>query len=176
MGGPQILPLSFFKKAKPKESDLLYPIDWRANDGMTPSVVRLLKPTNIIKNAGWHFSYCGGINKVITKIKSISHTENDTLENTSVEFITKRIQSGRSPFSSTDRFFAVPLDTSFPDSLINNKDKYQELIFKTNFPYYLKTLFPRIFAALRRLSTLILRRILPTCLKNWLYKKFIENH
>lgn len=176
LGGPQILPLSFLKKAKPNDNELLYSVDWRANDGMTPSTVRFLKPQNIIKNAGWHFSYCGGVEAVITKIKSIAHTENDTDENTLAETVAKRIQSGLPPYASKDRFFAVQLDTSFPPFLINNKDKYKNLVFETNLLYYLKTLFPRIFATLRRLSILVLRRILPTCLKNWLYKKFIENH
>ncbi len=176
LGGPQILPVSFLLSAKPDDNELLYPVDWRANKGMTPSVVRFLKPKKIIKNAGWHFSYLGGVEAVITKIKSIAHTENDTAENTLADTVSKRIQSGISPFDSKDRFFAVPIDTSFPEFLIDNKVKYQKLIFETKLTYYIKTFFPRIFAALRRNTIQILRLVLPANLKNWLYKKFIENH
>lgn len=175
-GGPQILPLSFLKTAIPNNEDLLYPIDWRANNKMTPSVIRFLKPTNIIKNAGWHFSYCGGVEAVITKIKSIAHTENDTDENTLADTVSKRIQAGISPFNGKDRFFAVSLNSKLPKFIIENKDKYQKLIFTVTTRYYIKTFFPRIFAASRRNIMQTLRIVLPTNLKNWLYKKFIENH
>jgi len=33
------------------------------------------KPVNCIENAGWHFSYLGGVEKIRNKIKSFSHQE-----------------------------------------------------------------------------------------------------
>lgn len=173
LGGPQILPFSVLKTStKPKEQELLYPIDWRANIGMTPSVVRFLKPKNIIKNAGWHFSYCGGVEAVITKIKSIAHTENNTSKNTLSEVIEQRIKLGLPPFESHDRYFGVPIDSSFPEYIIKNQNKFKNLIFNSSYHYYIKTFFPRTWSSLRRYTILALRYILPTRLKNWIYTKF----
>jgi hypothetical protein len=53
--------------------------------------IREMNIDNIIHNIGWHFSCFGGINQVIDKIKSYSHTEYNNSNNTKRDIITNRI-------------------------------------------------------------------------------------
>lgn len=173
-GGPQGLPLSLLMSLPPpQDSDLIYPIDRRVNTGMTPTAIRFLKPKHTIKNAGWHFSYCGGVNAVIAKIKSIAHTENDTKENTLAQTVTDRITKGRAPYDSPDRFFAVSLDKSFPEFIRNNQARFQNLIFPVSNSYRIKTFFPKTMAAIQRTAIKIMRPLLPRGIKDWLYHKLL---
>ena len=47
-----------------------------------------------IRNAGWHFSYLGGIKSIQTKLKSFSHTEYNKEEYVNDEIILKALKNG----------------------------------------------------------------------------------
>ena len=47
----------------------------KINSGITATKVRLYRKISFIKNGGWHFSYLGGVDRIIKKIKSFSHQE-----------------------------------------------------------------------------------------------------
>ena len=81
----------------------------------------------IIANAGWHFSYLGGVDRIKEKLEAYSHVENDTDE--VKDSLAENIEAGRDIFGRPDhRFEFVPIDTSFPDELVNNQDEYKEFI------------------------------------------------
>ncbi len=172
-GGPQIMPYKLLHNPKPSENMLIYPIDWRVNNGMTPSVIRFLKPNHVIKNAGWHFSYCGGMETVISKLKAYAHTEFATDKNTNLENIKKFITSGNVPFINHNTFFAVSLDSSFPTFITENATIYANLIFPVNTQYKLKTFLQKIRVISERYAIATLRPLLPRRTKDWLYHKFV---
>ena len=171
--GPQIVPLSTLLSSQSDVRTVPF-VNPRVNKGITPTLIRLSHSDNIIKNGGWHFSYCGGIRAVQEKIKAIAHTENDTAENTDYNTIKTRIIKGTPPFARSDRFFAVPLDGSFPKCIINNPSKYSHLIFQYTWPYRIRTILPRLYEIAKRQTISVLRLILPRRVKDWLYFQFIE--
>lgn len=98
------------------------------NQGPTATRVRFLKPTSILKPAGWHFSYLGGIEAIQRKIKSIAHTEFDTDERTSLTRIRSVLASGKSLFNSWEKLLPEILDQSFPIFLFEKRIQFKKLI------------------------------------------------
>jgi len=58
---------------------------------------------NVIKNGGWHFSYFGGVEKIINKIENLVHTENDLDEFKDPKYIKKVIQDNVDIFKSGEK-------------------------------------------------------------------------
>ena len=173
--GPQVLPLKLLLTDELiSEYNPSTFVDPRVNKGMTPTVARFLKAQRIIKNAGWHFSYCGGIPAIQAKLKSIAHTENNTTENTDYNQIKKRIFAGKPPFERDDRFFAVRINSTFPLCIQENREKYSALIFKITPAYIARTFFARLYTVTKISLAETLRMILPRTVRNWLYFHFIE--
>ena len=79
-----------------------------------------------IEEGGWHFSYIGGIDAIISKLKSFSHVkETKQLLNNAddKEKISKIISQGKDLFDRDMSFKALPLSEPFPKYLINNIKK-----------------------------------------------------
>ena len=75
-----------------------------------------------IEEGGWHFSYIGGIDAIISKLKSFSHVkETKQLLNNAddKEKISKIISQGKDLFDRDMSFKALPLSEPFPKYLIN---------------------------------------------------------
>ena len=85
-----------------------------------------------LPNGGWHFSYLGGADRIIDKIKAFSHTEMDRPEFTSVESVEKRIKNGQDLFcrEKIDRFEFIEINPSFPADIGLLIEKYPYLYFK----------------------------------------------
>jgi hypothetical protein len=64
---------------------------------------------------GWHLSYFGNAENVLKKIVSISHYEFDTKENTNLETINNRINSGEDIFGRNNDFEKLVTNTDFKD-------------------------------------------------------------
>ena len=81
-----------------------------------------------IPNGGWHFSYLGNVNFIIEKLSNFCHLENYKLidwENP--EKIKEQIEKGRFVFWDMPINY-VPIDNSFPEEIIKNKEKYSKFI------------------------------------------------
>lgn len=74
---------------------------------------------------GWHFSYCGGAEKVFEKVNSFSHCK--YLKPLSVEQIREKIIN-RKDLYVDDNLIIDPLDDSFPKYVLDNKEKFKSLI------------------------------------------------
>jgi beta-1,4-mannosyl-glycoprotein beta-1,4-N-acetylglucosaminyltransferase len=79
-----------------------------------------------IENAGWHWSFFGDADNFRLKIASYEHTENNTPSNTSNA--EERVDKGIDPFGRSIQIKAVPIDDSYPDYIVNNKEKYSNFI------------------------------------------------
>jgi len=85
---------------------------------MSPCEVRYTSGNNI-KNGGWHFSYMGGIDSIIEKIKNTAHQEYNKPEFLDRNEIDKRIFNGEDVFGRTNmKFKYIKIDESFPSYVI----------------------------------------------------------
>ena len=100
------------------------------NHGTTPTKIRLIaRPDCIIENGGWHFSYCGGINSIISKIQSFAHQEFNRARFTNPETIKQKIRQGQDLFDRKEHvYLTVELDSTFPEYLLQHKQKFRHLI------------------------------------------------
>ena len=75
--------------------------------------------TNTLDNAGWHFTYMGGIPKVQLKLESFSHSELDNDHDKDPRKILEEIQSLK----------IVPIDGTYPLHIQKNIDYYTKIGF-----------------------------------------------
>lgn len=68
----------------------------------------------IIPNAGWHFTYIGGVKKIIEKLEAFSHTEYNLEKYKSEKNIIELIKNGKDLFGRDLEFKIVDADYSFP--------------------------------------------------------------
>lgn len=87
----------------------------------------------ILKEAGWHFSYMGGVEKIIEKLGAWSHKEFNTAENRNPEKIKKIIKEGQSLFYPDEKYELVDIEQTeipFPNYLKNHLKEFEHLILK----------------------------------------------
>lgn len=85
----------------------------------------------VIEKGGWHFSYMGGIDKIIQKIESWAHKEYNTPENKNPEKIRQAIYAGNSLFDPHTKFKVININDEqfpYPKAVINQQSKYPHLI------------------------------------------------
>ena len=81
-----------------------------------------------IHNAGWHFSYLGGVEKIQLKIDSFAHQELNLPKYNSREWLEKAIHSQKDLFKREIEWKIVPLDSTWPAYLLANQDKFAHFI------------------------------------------------
>ena len=81
-----------------------------------------------IENAGWHFSYLGGVERIIKKLESFAHTEYNKEEFKDPKKIEEAISSGRDILGRDFHYKFIAIDDTFPKYLLTNMDKYRHLV------------------------------------------------
>jgi beta-1,4-mannosyl-glycoprotein beta-1,4-N-acetylglucosaminyltransferase len=89
--------------------------------------------TQKIKNGGWHFTWMGGVDKIILKLKNTAHQEFNKPENLNPTEIEKKIRSGGNPDILNRQEFdwsikLINLDNSLPDYLVKNSAEFSNLL------------------------------------------------
>lgn len=81
---------------------------------------------SIIQNAGWHFSYAGGIDLMISKIESYAHEElnNDLYKNR--ERLKEVINKGVDLFDRNHNMHYVDIDDTYPNYIKNNIQMWKD--------------------------------------------------
>ncbi len=82
----------------------------------------------IIRNGGWHFNDLKKPEDLSKKFKSGAHQEENVNEFTNIKNIAKRISEKRDLLGRNYKYEIIKVDESFPDYILNNKEKYQEWI------------------------------------------------
>jgi beta-1,4-mannosyl-glycoprotein beta-1,4-N-acetylglucosaminyltransferase len=85
-------------------------------------------PVHVIKDGGWHFSYLGGVAKIIEKLESFHHTEYNADEYKNPDKIEKAIQNGKDIFGRKFQYRFTELDSTFPKYILENEKKFNHLI------------------------------------------------
>ena len=83
------------------------------------------------KNGGWHFSYLGGVDRIITKLKSFAHSEYNDEKFLNTQFLSEKIDEGEDILDRGKKFifFDIELFSNFyPDYLLKNKEKFNKYI------------------------------------------------
>lgn len=132
---------TFFSKAAYEESrDEVFVLP-AANIGPTATRFRFLKPSRRIQNAGWHFSYCGGIEAIVKKVKACNERglyERRDLE----EFVKKSVAQGKTLFGF-DHCLSESFNDRFPPYAVANKSRFMHLLADDSHANSLKTRFLR---------------------------------
>ena len=89
--------------------------------------VRKLINVPIITEAGWHFSYVGGVKSIINKIESFSHQEFNQSKFKDIKYLQSIINSGKDLFQRDMSFNFVSVDNTFPKFVQDNKEKLIKL-------------------------------------------------
>jgi beta-1,4-mannosyl-glycoprotein beta-1,4-N-acetylglucosaminyltransferase len=85
----------------------------------------------IIPNAGWHFTYLGGVSKIIEKLEAFSHTEYNNDNFKSQEQIESFITSGKDLFGRDLQFKMLDNLESLPKYIQQNatNSKFKDYLF-----------------------------------------------
>ena len=83
----------------------------------------------VMKDSGWHFTSIGDVEKIALKLESYEHSEANTDENKNPESMRQRIREGKSIFMDNKSLHKiVPLDATFPQYLVDNRDRFQHIL------------------------------------------------
>ena len=149
-------------------SDMLLPA---VNQGTTPTMIRRSSgfKARTIPHAGWHFSSLGGGQAVLDKMTAFAHAEYDKPEKHDIRQIERQIRSGESPLYAIHTF-AVPLDDSFPSYIVENRQKFEHLLFPVSEQYLKKTKWKRFnYSFIGRMDS-VLRSLLPVSFLLFLHR------
>ena len=80
-----------------------------------------------IINGGWHFSFLQTPQQILTKIKSFSHGEFN-IKNISEKSIQERILKNEDIFGRGTTLQKITMDSSYPEYIFQNKDKFLKWI------------------------------------------------
>jgi len=97
-------------------------------------------PDVLIPDGGWHFSYIGGIKRIQQKVAAMGHQEYNNEKFNTPEHIKMSILQGND-FLNQGRKFRVVDKKFLPKYVLNNEDKFKELLIE-NLPkqsLYIKT-------------------------------------
>lgn len=79
---------------------------------------------------GKHFSYLGSPSDISLKIKSFSHKEYNKEEFTNKIKIKNRIANKKDPFDRNKVLEVVEIDSTYPNTILQNLDKWKDFIIK----------------------------------------------
>lgn len=84
---------------------------------------------HFLADAGWHFSYLGGVDAVIAKLEAYCHVEYNTARFKAPDAILRAVDEKRDLFGRAGRYASVPLDGRFPRWLQENATtRYRHLL------------------------------------------------
>ncbi len=81
-----------------------------------------------VADAGWHFTWMGGVERIVKKIQSFAHQECNQPQFTKPERIKELIESGRYLFNGSDQLKFVPMDETFPRYVLTHPEKFKDWI------------------------------------------------
>lgn len=137
------------------------------NKNPTATKVRFLKGIKTMRNGGWHFSYIGGINKILEKLDSI--VEGKTANLRAQDSILECIRSGNDIYGRGEWFFAENISSKrFPPAIID----YADLIFPVSQEYIKQVRIKRLIAYAKWAIRPIAWKIIPHALAIRLSKRF----
>jgi len=87
-----------------------------------------IRNLQIIKDAGWHFSYLQKPKNLLEKIASFSHGERNKPEFANEKNIMEKIKMQKNIFDLKFSYKKIDIDHTYPKYIIDNKEKLKEWI------------------------------------------------
>jgi beta-1,4-mannosyl-glycoprotein beta-1,4-N-acetylglucosaminyltransferase len=81
-----------------------------------------------IPDAGWHFSYMGGVDRVREKLQAFAHQEYNRPEYVDRQKVEEALREGRWALGPEHRLEFVPFDGTFPEFLQRNRERFQDWV------------------------------------------------
>lgn len=98
------------------------------NRGTTANKIRIWEGAERLADGGWHFSYLGGTEAILKKLKCFAHIEFSTAEYADPELVKRRVAAGEDLFRRPGHSYrVVPVDDTFPTYLRENRERYAAL-------------------------------------------------
>ena len=95
---------------------------------LTPCGVRYAPLVPTIENAGWHFSYIGGVERVLEKLQSFAHQEFNTPEFIDSVKVSEKMIASKDLFDRPEeKFRRIGLDGKMPRYVTDHMDKFAAL-------------------------------------------------
>lgn len=88
------------------------------------NIRKRLKPVIVITQGGWHFTYLGDENELITKLQSFAHCEDKEIKDLIYDVNLHKGLNMTFPFAKQTK---VPIDDTFPKTILNNLAHYKNL-------------------------------------------------
>ncbi len=133
--GTKILTLKTFKSSKTYCETRYTDYNLKSvNQGPTATRIRFTPPQKIICPAGWHFTYIGGVDAIIAKLKSIAHTEFNSPTIADKTSILQKLKKGIDLFGNGEQGLPEPINANFPIYIQHNTNKFIHLILPANTP------------------------------------------
>ena len=82
-----------------------------------------------LKDSGWHFSYLGGIEKIIYKLKNAAHPEVDNSKLHDESYINSLINQGVCFHKDNFKLSKINNMSILPKAIQENPQKYQHLFY-----------------------------------------------
>lgn len=89
---------------------------------------RKKRNSGFIANGGWHFSFLGGVDAVVSKLMAYTDNEWVTPEYTDRAYVEKCMREGVA-CTQPGKIERVPIDDSYPQYLIDNIDKFKKFMY-----------------------------------------------
>jgi beta-1,4-mannosyl-glycoprotein beta-1,4-N-acetylglucosaminyltransferase len=81
-----------------------------------------------INDGGWHFSYLGGVERIIKKLEAFAHNEYNKEKYKDPKKIEEAINNGEDIFGRNFRYKFIGVDNSFPKYLREHLDRYSQFV------------------------------------------------
>jgi Glycosyltransferase family 17 len=81
-----------------------------------------------VEDAGWHFSWMGGVQRIQEKLAAYAHQERNLPQNADAGKIKDALDKGQLFYDQGKRHQFVPLDDSFPRYVLENREKFSAWI------------------------------------------------
>lgn len=77
-----------------------------------------------VPEAGWNFTWMGGVDRILTKLNAFAHQERNRPEFTDPARIRELIERGSYLFDNSNQLKFVPVDETFPRYVLDNPQKF----------------------------------------------------
>lgn len=106
------------------------PCYWETSN---PNKLRAMDGDRLVPHGGWHFSYLGGLERVLQKRQSIVEQQYNDAETTTAQWVSRRIRQGRDIYRRGYLFY--PTARSLPNFLRRNRKRYDHLFWHPSAPW-----------------------------------------
>ena len=116
------------------------------NEGNTITRIRrCLKDEVLVRDAGWHFTYLGGEEKVAEKLRCIAEGFRSLGQNELLAYARQRIERGEDVLQRFGRMFAERLEDGFPEYVVSNRERFGKYVYPVDEAYLRRVRMSRLY-------------------------------